>query len=167
LILIEIKSTYQIQFLKEKHQHEKQLLYAGHQLSDAIDALRKSKELREDVTGECIGFEDLKIKSIIVSTSFEFDGEKFGEYNEYGQHVEHHKHSLLELMLLLRKNELPKLIMSSPKVKDFLQQNPYDGGHINQNDLDLYDIGTGTPKIEDFIKALESGKLWKKMLPYW
>jgi len=113
LILIEVKSTYQIISPNERLRNEKCLLWAGCQLDKAINALKTDAKLLADITEDGIKFEDLKIiKPMIISTSFEFDNQEFQE---------HKKLSLLELMVILR-NDAIKLILPSPEIKNRIKK---------------------------------------------
>ncbi|MDR2971681.1 MAG: hypothetical protein LBU83_07130 [Bacteroidales bacterium] len=153
LILIEVKSTYGIVMLDERFRHERHLIYAGHQLNKVVKALQEDAELLAEVTGDKnIKFDDLKVETMIVSTSFEFDGQKFQG---------HKKRSLLELMLALRNNAYD-LVRLSPKIKNQYQNNP--NNKISLKNLDLYD--TKTPSVEDFLNALNFN-IWEEVLPYW
>jgi hypothetical protein len=154
LILIEVKSTYGIVKFDERFRHERHLIYAGHQLNKVVKALQEDAELLAEVIGDKnIKFDDLKkVETMIVSTSFEFDGQKFQG---------HKKRSLLELMLALRNNAYD-LVLLTPEIKNQYQNNP--NNKISLKHLDLYD--TKTPSVEDFLNALNFN-IWEEVLPYW
>jgi len=169
LFLIEIKSTFGILTFDERHKHEKQLMYAGHQLERAKNAIKNSHDLLIDITDEPkISLNEVKLETLIVSTSFEFDNEKFSG---------HRKISLLELMVYLH-NDAFYLIMTSPKIispelyekalsnpKEIEPNEIYSKiNKLNLRELSLYN--TDNPTIVDFLKALNSN-IWEKILPYW
>jgi len=181
LILIEVKSTYMIILFKERFQHEKNLIYAGHQLNKAIKALKTKPELLAEVAGDSnVKFDELRIETLIVSTSFEFDNQRFSG---------HRKISLLELMVCLHNDAIHLIITSpvlqSPEVRELCKKyesnpNKYDLNeirfrleHLGTNfdsselweDFSLYD-NIKNPTMEDFLKALNSN-IWEKVLPYW
>jgi hypothetical protein len=166
LILIEVKSTYGIIFFKDRARLEKCLYYAGYQLSKTVTALADPKLLAE-VTGDSnVKFDDLRIETMIASTSFEFDGQRFQG---------HRKVSLLELMVLLH-NDATNLIWNSPKFACMTQYldksnpSPKDRRQMEniinkvRKDLNLYN--TKNPSVNDFLNALNFN-LWEKVLPYW
>jgi hypothetical protein len=154
LILIEAKSTYGIIMFDERHKHEKHLIHAGHQLNKALKALRENPGLLFKVTGDkSVKFDDLKIETMIVSTSFEFDGQEFEG---------HQKISLLELMIFLR-NHANYLVELSPGFKKQLADNP--NRRISLKHLDIY--GDGDLTVGGFLKKLHNFNLWEKVMPYW
>jgi hypothetical protein len=154
LILIEAKSTYGIIMFDERHKFEKHLIHAGHQLNKALKALREDPELLFKVTGDKnVKFDELKIETMIVSTSFEFDGQKFEG---------HKKLSMLELMIFLR-NHANYLVELSPEFKKQCANNP--NGKISLKHLDIYSDGNIT--VSGFLNALNNFNLWEKVRPYW
>jgi len=166
LILIEAKSTYGIVMFDERHRHEKHLIHAGHQLTKVRKALQEMPALLHDVTGdENVKFDELKIETMIISTSFEFDGKKFEG---------HRKLSLLELMILLR-NHGYYLVISSPKVQKQCENKLNDIIGLERiverilerlvKQFNMY--STANPTVSDFFDALNNFNLWEKVKPYW
>jgi hypothetical protein len=162
LILIEVKSTYGIINFEERFRHEKHLIYAGHQLNKAVNALKTDVELLAKITGDSsVKFNQLKLETLIVSTSFEFDNEKFNG---------HRKISLLELMVCLHNDafclididELSKdLTNNAEKIID--ETESFKIVEKIREELSLYNKN---PTIDDFFKALNSN-IWEKVLPYY
>ena len=155
LILVEVKSTYGIISFEERFKHEKWLIYAGHQLNKAISALQANSELLAEVTGDNnVKFDELKIETLIVSTSFEFDNERFSG---------HRKISLLELMVYLHNDAF--LLIDVNKLGKNLtnEKESFEIGKKLGKEFFLYDK---EPTIDDFLKALNSN-IWEKVLPYW
>ena len=158
MILIETKLAFGITTPEEKLEYEKCLIRAGHQLNKITNALRANTELLAEITGDSkVKFDELRIETMILSTSFIFDGEYFQG---------HRKLSLLEFMAILC-NEVHLLALLSPKIlnlaensdeslefaiKDLKKLNPYDSN--------------SKPSIEDFIKALNSN-IWERLKEYW
>jgi hypothetical protein len=160
LILIEVKSTYGIINFEERFRHEKHLIYAGHQLNKAIKALQVDAELLAEITGDnSVKFDQLKLETLIVSTSFEFDNEKFSG---------HRKISLLELMVCLH-NDACCLINIDEIYKNLAGENIIDeaeGFEIGKKIGEELSFYNKEPTIDDFFKALNSD-IWGKVLPYY
>ena len=158
LILIEVKSTYGIIKFEERFKHEKELIYAGHQLNRAIKALREDEKLLAEITGDSsIKFDELKqIKSLIVSTSFEFDNEEFSG---------HRKISLLELMVCLRGNA--NLLANFNKLSKQLtnEQEGLEMWRKLAEESSLCDYDKEKQTVDDFLRALDSN-IWEKVLSY-
>jgi hypothetical protein len=153
LILIEPVSVYKVASLAENIIFEKRLIAAGHNLNKIIAALQTEPELLAEITGSSdVKFEELRIETMIIGDSFEFDGKKFQG---------HKKISFLELIVALN-DDASDLVMFSPKaVSHFEEAKKFD---IDLSDLVLY--STDKPSMEDFFNALNSD-IWKKVLDYW
>jgi hypothetical protein len=137
-------------------------MYAGYQLDKAIDALEKDAGLRENVTGDQkIEFSDLNIETLIVSTSFEFDGERF-----YSGHKPegHKKISLLELMI--RAKGTATLLILNPIVQSIRDNSKIDLEQELESVIKKLLPYRGDAPIDDFLKALDVD-IWEKILPYW
>jgi hypothetical protein len=161
LILIEVKSTYVAEGIEDSFEHRKCLMYAGYQLDKAIGALEVDADLRKNVTGDQkIEFSDLKIETLIISTSFEFDGERF-----YSCHKPegHRKISLLELIIRASGTAI-FLILDSifQSIKD--KQNIDLKKELDSVIKNLLPYRGDAP-IDDFLKALDVN-IWEKILPY-
>ncbi|MCL2281957.1 MAG: hypothetical protein FWC26_01405 [Fibromonadales bacterium] len=164
LILIEVKSTYIAENLKDAYRHQICLMFAGHQLDKVYKALKTDKELLFQITGdqEVKSIDDLRrIETLIVSNSFEFDGKKF-KSQEY---KDHRKISLLELMIRVRP--LAVMLILDQLVK-FMQNNP--NVDLNKEieslvkDLDLCKKGASA-SIDDFLNSLDID-IWEKIRQY-
>jgi len=167
LILIEVKSTYVSLNLEDSFKHRRCLMFAGHQLDKAIYALEKDAKLREEVTGDpSIAFKDIRIETLIVSTSFEFDGERF--YSRYKPEG-HRKISLLELMIrtkgtavLLIMEPIFQSAIKNPEIK--FEKDEFEK-NLKSAIMELLPYKGDAP-IGDFLEALNSN-IWEKILPYW
>jgi len=194
LILVEIKSTYSIQELNDRHDFEKKIYYAASQLNLAEKSIREGKVLwkkngenKEDLNIDINNIK--KIEKIIVSTSAEFD------YKEFEGCL---KVSLLDLMIILRDevhyfiteisnkeiedsvkdlkrsdvDELAENMKSYCKNTQFVNEEVRNDCIARHNCLYLLHKKHSLYKksdtsVDDFLQVLHSN-IWKnKILPYW
>jgi hypothetical protein len=162
LILIEVKSTYGIINFEERFVFEKHLIYAGHQLNKAINALKTDAKLLAKITGDSgVKFSQLRLETLIVGTSFEFDNKRFSG---------HRKISLLELMVCLHNDAL--YLIDIDEVCKGLTNNAErmidetEGFEIGKKIGEELSFYNKNPTIDDFFKALNSN-IWEKILPYY
>jgi hypothetical protein len=191
LILVEVKSTYSIRELDDRHEFEKKLYYAAHQLNLGEKSIRADKSILEKITGNPnIVIDDIKrIEKIIVSTSPEFD------YKEFEGCL---KVSLLDLMIILR-DEVHYFITEFPnkEIEDSVKNLQRSGANELAENMKLYCKNTkfvneevandciahhgclellhkefslykeSDTSIDDFLQILHSNIWENKILPYW
>jgi tetratricopeptide (TPR) repeat protein len=197
LLIIEVKSVYRCNTMEDRYKHEKQLRHAGHQLNRNIKALREDQSLLSKITGDnLIKFADIRIETLIISTSFEFDHQRFSG---------HLKISLLEWMILFGYiypdqlfgartpfldvlkdfdmdlfNKLQELQANMPKSKEEQDRQIKEAKAImekieqRQANIDYsalfphkLNVQYKEPTIEHLMDCLNSNSVWEWVLPYW
>jgi len=193
LLIIEVKSVYRCNTMEDRHKHEKQLIHAGHQLNRGIKALSEDAKLLSEITGDSlIKFTDIKIETLIISTSFEFDHQRFSG---------HLKISLLELMILCGHvypdqlfgaetpfidilkdsdidsfNKLKEMQTNMPKNKEEQDRQRKEAEVIAKKieNVDYFTLVPDElkvhykePTIEHLMDCLNSNSVWEWVLPYW
>jgi len=197
LLIIEIKSVYRCNTMEDRYKHEKQLINAGHQLNKGIKALKEDAKLLSEIIGDpLIKFADIKIETLIISTSFEFDHQRFSG---------HLKISLLEWMILNGHiypdqlfsartpfleifknfdmdsfNKLQEIRTTMPKSKEeqdrqrkeaeaIMEKIEQTQPYIDYSALfpDKLKIHYEEPTIEHLMDCLNANSVWEWVLPYW
>ena len=112
LYLMEIKSTYDRVTVKEISKHREDLIYAGHQLERAKNWFFEHPKEITKRTKRSVEIDKLEIRTLIVSTSFEYDHEYFSKSL---------KISLLELYIALY-NDIGSFIITPQYLLNITKQ---------------------------------------------
>ncbi|MDO3377699.1 hypothetical protein [Geoalkalibacter halelectricus] len=183
LFLIEAKLTYLRSSIKEIHNHLPQLEKAGIQLERAIVALKDNYPIVCDWLEISDTFDRLRIVSLIVSSSFEYDHKFFNGFR---------KVSLFELQLLLQGTTpiLKAWLKMKEIASEALSPELYDRvvtGHASDEDwnalrelMSKLSMEEDLDKImnrdnmkdvlreasaEDVADAIQSGAVWRHLIP--
>ena len=85
LILLQIKMTHPRACLKEAKDHRNAMVKAGEQMALSVEFLKKHWKSYGPKLGSSIEWADLKVIPLVVSTSFEYDRERFFGYLKISQ----------------------------------------------------------------------------------
>ncbi|WP_209319919.1 tetratricopeptide repeat protein [Ancylomarina longa] len=148
LFVIQVKSTHIRASLKDNYLFtEREIAKAKYQIDkNLLDLNENFRVIRDELKIKEASIDQLQIFPLIVTTSFEKDGETF--ISSFDPKYKIHKISLFELQILLRGEE----------------QNLFDYNSVLfSNNIAMYTLGKRRNSAREIIEIIENNRVWAKI----